>query len=1682
MAAAFMAAPVFLFCAYGLEMDTDTQLPSISVSADGAETAGADEGFFSCSRHISITIRDREELFDLKSATDGIVLSAADIHGTGINVSAAGLMTSAWTEKGDEHTAVLTFSADANYEWSISYKNKAGRTAYAGYGSAAAEGSAGSEFRFTVDKTAPEGVVTAGEDCSWSDLRQELTPVTYIDRGVTVSAEDSSDAVSGIKDIEYYRTEGDEVLGVEELKQLFREGSFDGEKCVSESEGQFMVYARICDRAGNAVYVSTDRLITDKSSCSIGMELPPAGRCGFYNKDVSVSVSVREAAVKNVCSGIRRVSGRVLKDGEITQEKMLYRSPDPETESAEKPYEPCRSWSGELQVDALKNDSDNVTVIIEAEDNAGNISEERRQISVCGSRPSVSIMFRDKAGRIIDGQGYYSSDRQALLTVADRDSAFDQDAMLKGISVTASDANGKKKDVDIGSMLSGWTHEKGTHTAVLTFAGDAVYKWTVSYVNKADMEADIIVPDGCETPFSFAVDKTAPDAGYVTVNGTTWSELPSELSFSHFSKNGLQISADGSDAFGPAQLEYCLSDSPDIMSERELDRSAFKTYAGDLDVTAEGRVTVYLRVKDLAGNRSYFSSDGYIVDRTPCRISLVPDDTDADGIWNKDVSVGVHVEDRGCSGIKTVDYRVIKNGEKPLQTQEGSLYAYNVSRPAASAPEQQYDGRIVVDARQNNSCDTTLYVTAADNAGNTYSQLLRLDIDITAPTIEIRYDNNSGYGGSSFFSAPRTAAVSITERSCHFDEAAASAGIKAAAVCGGRNIRDAYRAGSWQTISGSGDPDRDVHMIRLYFEKDAEYILKIDYTDMAGNPCSEKNTCGSEAPFRFTVDRTSPEARVTAEAQDGTGESWDSLRKELSYGFFSRGDIKISCKSSDKTSGVAYVKYYKDVSRTARDSALTAAELDRVRGWKAFQGLTVRADEQCVVYLKIYDRAGNYRYISTDGLTADSCRPAADPLEASSERSDDQPVNGIYSQDVKISVRVRDPARGGAYSGLKKVSYKVYDYDLSRTVPTQEGTLYSFRDKHPPRDRLKSSWSGSVIVDASRNNSNNVVVVVCAEDNAANSLRTSKSVSIDTSPPKVDISFDNNRVLNGKYFKSDRTATVAVCERNFDPGYVRPIILSSSGHIPQISGWERSSGSGSTDDSRWTAKLRFSRDADYDFEISCSDMAGNKSGAVSYAEGTAAGKEFTIDKTAPVVKISYDNNKAENGCYFNKKRTAVITVTERNFSPECADIRIDKLMDGARAAEPPPVSAFIPDGDSHTAQVIFAEDAMYTFHMECCDKAGNKAAVCEAEKFYIDRTAPGIEISGIKNVFSGTSRVRPELDFSDDNIVMSSINWTLTGCRAGNADYSGKYTDSGKGLKFTYDDFDRIKDVDDVYCLKAYAKDRAGNTAQKQVRFSVNRFGSCYALGDSIKMINGRYMIQAGDLSFCESNVSRLRSSELTLFKNDSAFPLIRDKDYSVEECGGKGEWFKYRYTVFSKNFADDAAYRITARSEDEAGNDSVNGADDRKSQICFAVDRTAPLLSFGNLENNRTYPEENHIIYIAAGDNLRLSSLTLYLDGVQCREWDGEELKKTVSIYGELSYTVKGDSSSAHKLKAVAVDAAGNKSELTADRFYVTKSLWVRFCTDTSFFIVINFCIAALIILILARAARGRKHRRTAL
>ena len=1623
------------------DVKINTTAPTVNVEISGNTNTSFEKGYYT-QRTATVTITDRGTTFDANAATEGIKISAKGINGEAISLDKT-KMISEWDTNGDKHKATISFVDNGIYSWSVSYQNKAGMK------NSDVTETGDYVYDFTVDNSAPSLELTYEENI-WNELLKTITFGIWSKSDVTVTA-NANDNISPIKSVSYFKYNGDTALGEKKLDDLYNDGKFT--ECENfatiSSEERFVIYFRAEDYAGNYTYVSSNGIVVDKTAPQITIKPETSNEYHYYNKDVKVNVDVDEMSPN--CSGIKNVHYEVRNGNEVTQSGNLYNFDvkNPTKSQLE------QKVSDNITVYAEKNNSDNVEVIVTAVDNAGNPSENSVVLNINKTNPTISVKFDNNDLKFAENErGYFNANRTATVTITDRESTFDAKAATDGIVISAKDINGEEISLDKTTMISEWDTNGDKHTATVSFVDNGNYNWSVSYQNKAGKSAEKVDVSEQKTPYKFTVDTKSPSLKLI-YEENTWDELLKTITFGIWNNGKVTVTAtNAKDDISPIKsVSYYKYKGDTALGEVDLDKlyneGKFKEYNNSITVSPGEQAVIYGRVEDYAGNYAYVSSNGIIADNKAPEITFDVSPKNKYGeFYNGDVDVTVGVKDV-CSGIKSINYKVYCDENV---TQEDA-YEFNIKDPTKEQLETEISKLITVEAEENNSDNVKVVVTATDNAGNKTKDdehTISLVIDKTPPEINVKYNSTANNGAKNGYYTSRTATVTVTERSSHFDGDDATKGIIINAVDAKNNkVSDAYKISGWTTVENDrNNHDKDTHTATIKFEKDANYTFAVSYTDKAGNANNGVDVSGQSNPYKFTVDKTSPTGSLKAKSAEGQETEWSELRKTLTFGFWSKKKITVTGSQNDKTSPIAKVEYYKVTAKNATDGTtpLTKAQLDNVTSWANFSSLEVRPNEQCAVYVKITDYAGNYTYISTNGLIADNKKPREESVAPQVTVNPQQPLNGFYKGNVKVSISVNDPLTGGTYSGLKEVSYRVY----SQNILTQEGTLYSFNKSNPKQSDLRSKWTGSITVDSAKNNSNDVRVVVYAKDNAANDSEGVAKLKIDTTAPRIDVSYDNNSADSNSYFKAGRTARIVVTERNFNPDDVVVKITNTDGTIPRISNWTKTVGTGNQDDTRWTATIPYTADGDYHFSIAYTDLAGNKCSGENYATGTVAAKSFTIDKTAPTITVSYDNNSARNGNYYKADRTATVTIIEHNF-----DVNRVNVSFSAGDKKSPNMSGWSSSGDQHTATIAYSSDGYYSFDISVKDKAGNDSAKFNTQSFYIDKTAPNLEITGVENNSAYSGDILPVVSYSDANYDDNNVSIKLVGANRDNVDLEGYYDDQINGKKFIFYNFEKEKKVDDIYTLTATLTDKAGNTSTKSVVFSANRFGSTYAFDGATKKLNGAYSKSAKDIVVTETNVNKLNNITITLFKNSDTIKLKNGTDYRIDVEGGNGKWYKYVYTIFAKNFSDDGVYRLSFHSEDAAGNIAENTLDTKNKEVRFGIDKTKPNVVLDNLESGQTYPLEKLKVSMTANDNLLLNSVVVYLDNYNkaYKTWDAKEIADIIAKNGEFTFDVSGNSTGAHKVKVVCTDAAGNKITKEITDFYVTTNLFVRYYNNKLLF-----------------------------
>lgn len=854
-----------------------------------------------------------------------------------------------------------------------------------------------------------------------------------------------------------------------------------------------------------------------------------------------------------------------------------------------------------------------------------------------------------------------------------------------------------------------------------------------------------------------------------------------------------------------------------------------------------------------------------------------------------------------------------------------------------------------------------------------------------------------------------------------------------------------------------------------------EVTLKVYVTDNAGNESTEDQEA---AVTTIYIDRDDPSVIADtgftfepANNNDAEGSPVDST----SYGFFFKEDttVTVTAKDSDPSSDIKQLYFYtEDIDGNIKEYE------PAVEGDSNFIGSGNEVKAQFIVPLgfkgQIYAKPEDYvghkpdDYVHPYGTAIEDASIHSRVSSISLELNESTPYTDVDGrklfdhQGVKVLMTVEDK-----FSGIGEITWEVDQEGES------EGTTV-LENVHEMTPEVGGTYDGWTIDAVDQNlitkmhrqitvsaNVNDINVDLSFKDNAGNSsYAKTLNFSIDVTDPTINVSYDNNSPDSGEYYNADRVATVRVVERNFDASRVNAVIGSSSAGAPSIV-WESGS-SGSGDETVHTGTIRYHEDSDYTFDISCTDRANNASGGPNFASGTANPNKFTIDQTAPVVTVSYNNNDVSNGRYFKNARVQTVRIVEHNFDVDRVTFTRTATNEGA-SIDLPGIS-WSNSGDDHFATITYDRDGDYTFDVKVKDKAGNEdkgvnyGDSAAAKSFTIDQTIKEPEITGVEDGKSYKGDVKLGISFDDQYFESYSIKLTRTRNGEKNKDVTDQFITAiktnGRGGSGLFDTFEKKQENDGIYTLTVSMTDLAGNSSVKTVTFTINRFGSIYVYEDYLRGLQDKYVREiTEDIVITEINPDRLDLSKVRVEITRDGMPISSviytinpSTNYNIKT--GQSGWYEYTYRIDPSNFTEDGVYKITISSVDEAGNtpetlNYENGA------IIFRVDRTPPeISSVVGLEKAIVNAAEQQVKF-SVFDALGLQKVSVYVNGELVLETDNFE-----DLINYTNSITLGQGMN-QNVRIVATDLAGN----TTDTEYVDEQ--AKYTFDPNYDFVHNITVS---------------------
>lgn len=847
--------------------------------------------------------------------------------------------------------------------------------------------------------------------------------------------------------------------------------------------------------------------------------------------------------------------------------------------------------------------------------------------------------------------------------------------------------------------------------------------------------------------------------------------------------------------------------------------------------------------------------------------------------------------------------------------------------------------------------------------------------------------------------------------------------------------------------------------------QDGEYVVTVAYTDRSGN----------SMPFyqsaKIVIDRVKPvidKYEFMPFTADGNA-SVASFVEVLEYGYYFKTEFTTEIYVSDSlpSSGLDRIAYRLVSYEGGRPQNEITGTLPIKNG---VANLTVPAGFKGQIFAEAYDNVGNRSdEVTPQAFVVDKTAPTIALENNNTTAYRDAIGNPLYVTDTSVVVTITDMA-----SGIKEIGYaqNAEKAVIARQNIVLNNTGYKVGDNLGD-DWIVSAMDMNLVTQVTKtftydSDDNDINLTIDATDRSDNKNEgvTSNTFTVDKTDPIINIVFraDDDTDL---YYNENRIADITVIERNFDVSRIEAVIENKFGNVPNLAFTEVSN-------TEHKAVIIFD-EGDYTFEMNGTDLGGHTA-VVNYSGGNE--KLFFVDKTKPVVTdnfIEFSDQATESS--FNKDMTVSISITEHNFDPALAKLRIFQKDAGSShsSADLTDVTAkFIAgadwstSGDIHTASFTVSSDAVYRIEIAPADLAGNVAEYRSTAVFEIDKTAPIISARNGKFVsgddvafldvydYDRKDEAAPAIEFSDLNI--DHIRYALT---VWTPDYTSSEAlpvikpekESGiiPGGKFTLPDFTE----DGVYALELIAVDTAGNAST----LNVNTYARLieqdvlgFILNSNEEKSSGLYSFQYEDgtpISMRPDSFSDL--DILVLAKKDTSVDIVL-RDTNAEEINVNAQVTTddsiYGFTIY--NFAlKSVFFKDNFSSDTDADLHLTVKNDDKRIDLGkIHIDNVAPTYEL---------PEDFNSWHWYFGEETRMitiTSISELLDEKNCKVYDnGEEVDFTYS--SEDNTIVFALGKGWHNVGVVLKDMAGNENNIQEKVNIYVGYLWLWIIVSSFLFII---------------------------
>ena len=211
------------------------------------------------------------------------------------------------------------------------------------------------------------------------------------------------------------------------------------------------------------------------------------------------------------------------------------------------------------------------------------------------------------------------------------------------------------------------------------------------------------------------------------------------------------------------------------------------------------------------------------------------------------------------------------------------------------------------------------------------------------------------------------------------------------------------------------------------------------------------------------ADITAPDTEIKV-----SNKTWKSILNKITFGLFFKETQKAEITATDEGSGVN--KYYYYVDKSGSEKSLTEKQLQAV-DWKEGTSVTFNEDSNYVIYAKVTDKAGNIKYVSTDGIVIDTIAPQVSGVENNQTYTKTQTftVTDNNLDTVKVDGQTVEPTNGSYTLVPKKGTYTIEVTDKSGNKTTLNNITVNWEKVKKPTVESKVYTGQTLTANISEN-------------------------------------------------------------------------------------------------------------------------------------------------------------------------------------------------------------------------------------------------------------------------------------------------------------------------------------------------------------------------------------------------------------------------------------------------------------------------------------------------------------------------------------------------------------------------------------------------------------------------------------